>query len=156
MNNDGLTPIVEQRDDIPVFVSFDGGVDYCQGVAERLRGDCHGLRLHHHIEESVVGGSEWPETCREKTGSYRNIRAHAYGVPARWCVLAVQYSEVDGESFWGYFATVGLRLQDPLLLAPGSVITRELMRQIPPLRTAPVPDPAFREVRRLSFEKEVA
>ena len=65
MNYDGVTPVVEQRDDIPVIVSFYGGDEYYHRAAERLREDCDGLGLRHHIEERDVSGLEWPEICRE-------------------------------------------------------------------------------------------
>lgn len=84
------------------------------------------------------------------------VTAHAYGVPARWCVFGDNHRnrQSDGEEFRDYFAAAGLVPQEPLDLSSIPVLSRDLLRQVPLLGTRPVPDPNFAEALIRHFERD--
>ena len=62
------------------------------------------------------------------------ITAHAYGIPARWCVFGAEPGAIpgDGTKFADYFLSVGLPVQEPLDLDTLDVIDGSARRHVDP------------------------
>lgn len=84
--------------------------------------------------------------------------AHAFGVPARWCIFSESPEGrlSDGEDFRDYFDAVGLEHQDPLDLSKHVAITKDLLIEVPQVGEIQNPAPDFAEILRHHFLRERA